>query len=348
MKKIQTAAAAASILKKAPSLIVTTHKNADGDGLGAGMALLRGLKQLGKKAVFRTLEKPDIKYRFLDPGGALIQPFDKAPGGKSAASARLARRSASPPLIAALDTSDFRTLEPFYSAIKSQGAASVFFIDHHVVERRLMRPGDLFFVDSKASSTGELVYKILKKMGAKMDSKTAHALYASIVFDTKSFRFIKNSSAPFSICKDLLAFMPRASAAHENLFKNIPQKSLGFFQLLSKAQFRKNGALAFLRLSERDFKRFSAPVWKAYELLDILMNVASVRAAVLIIDRGREGCRLSFRSTDDRALRFAKAFGGGGHGASAGAAVAPRRGLSGPKVSLGGIQRKVLSLWDNN
>ncbi|MGL5050053.1 MAG: DHH family phosphoesterase, partial [Fusobacteriaceae bacterium] len=38
------------------NIIITTHLNPDGDGLGAGMALYHGLKKIGKKQVRFLIE----------------------------------------------------------------------------------------------------------------------------------------------------------------------------------------------------------------------------------------------------------------------------------------------------
>ena len=325
MQKIRSVKTLASVLKKAPSLVLTTHKNADGDGLGAGLALLLGLRKLKKKVIFRSLEEIDEKYRFLDPQRRSLKSFNpkNIPFHQK-------------PLAAALDTHDFRMLEPFYSFVKAKNIP-VLFIDHHALDRSCLQKGDLFFINKEASSMGEMVYGILKALRAPLCFSQAQALYTSIVFDTKSFRFIKNSAASFEICKELLRYIPQAERIHENLSKNLSQKSLGFFKYVSQAEFYKKGALAVLYLSKKDFQKFGAPLWMAYELLEILMNVSSVQTAVLILEDPKEGAlRLSFRSLGGDALKMARAFGGGGHAKAAGACV--------PAASLPAIRKKILSL----
>ena len=85
------------------SLIITTHKNCDGDGLGAGFALYHGLRQLDKEVLFRTLEAPEKRYGFLDKEG-ILKPYysDSLPLKKDMA-------------VLALDTNDTRMLAPFYN-----------------------------------------------------------------------------------------------------------------------------------------------------------------------------------------------------------------------------------------
>ena len=44
--------AAARAIAEASSIIVTTHINPDGDGVGAGLALVHAFKRMGKKVRF--------------------------------------------------------------------------------------------------------------------------------------------------------------------------------------------------------------------------------------------------------------------------------------------------------
>ncbi|MES2855091.1 MAG: bifunctional oligoribonuclease/PAP phosphatase NrnA, partial [Bdellovibrionota bacterium] len=52
-------------LKAASSIILSTHRNSDGDGLGAQIALYHALKALGKNAFIVNLDRPARKYGYL-------------------------------------------------------------------------------------------------------------------------------------------------------------------------------------------------------------------------------------------------------------------------------------------
>ena len=62
----------AEALRTARTVHVTTHINPDGDGIGAGLALLHGLERLGKRVRFLCPSRIASLYAFL-PGFARIE-----------------------------------------------------------------------------------------------------------------------------------------------------------------------------------------------------------------------------------------------------------------------------------
>ena len=54
-------------IQAADSVILTTHKQCDGDGLGAMLALYHGLRKSGKKVRALLVDGVPKKYFFLDP-----------------------------------------------------------------------------------------------------------------------------------------------------------------------------------------------------------------------------------------------------------------------------------------
>lgn len=288
------------------SFIITTHKNCDGDGLGAGFALYHGLQQLGKTVFFRTLEMPEKRYNFLDKEG-IIKPYysDSLPIKGSTA-------------VLALDTNDSRMLGPFYNILKDQGL-KVAFIDHHPFLHT--DKSDCFFVDTSLSSTGELVYNLLKKLNITFNESIATALYTSIVFDTEFFRYIKSSPKPFSICSELVSYIQEPERIYENLFKNLTKKNLGFFTCFDKVEYHNCNSIGILYLSKEDFKRYDSNTRQAYDMVNTLMNLSSMEIIALILEKGDNSFKLSLRSRKKSILKVAESFEGGGHHLAAGAYI---------------------------
>lgn len=308
------------ILSQYSSFIITTHKNCDGDGLGAGFALYYGLEQLGKKVFFRTLEEPEKKYRFLDKDN-ILKPYDTVPLPEQNNMAVLA-----------LDTNDFRLLNPFYDILKSKGWP-VFFIDHHSFSDKSLR--DCCFVNAKAASTGELIYDLLKALKISFNESIATALYTSIVFDTKFFRHIKNSSRSFTISAELVPYISDTEMIYENLFKHLEKKNLGFFQHFKKVEYYHQNSIGILYLCERDFQEHNARIQQAYEMMETVMNIASMEMTALILEKSSGSFKLSLRSRKKSILSVAESFKGGGHSLAAGAYIKDK--------SLKEIKAQVLS-----
>ena len=297
------------ILSQHDSFIITTHQSCDGDGLGAGCALAWGLKKAGKKASFVILNPLPKKYEFLNKGN-LIRFLD------TSAVAKLKLKKTH--CVLAVDVNDPPLIEPLYSSVLKQ-KARIAFIDHHPLLEKI--PGHEYFINTKASSTGEIVHGLFKKLKIPLDERIAVGLYTSIVFDTKCFRSVKNSPVPFSICAELIPHISNVDDIYENLFKNFTVERLKFFSYLNKVEYFNKNQFALLRLTSADLKKHKASVGTACDLLDMIMNVSSMEIAVMILDRGSRQFKISIRSRRSNILPLARSLGGGGHKLSAGAYI---------------------------
>ena len=296
------------IISENQSFIVTTHRFCDGDGLGAGCALGYGLRKAGKEVSFVTLDTPHQKYNFLD-GRGFIQPFQSF----SDFGSELRKTDC----ILAVDLSDPVLIEPLYSLAEKE-SRRICFIDHHPLERKFEKHD--YFMDTAASSTGELVYHLLQVLKVPLDEQIATALYTSIVFDTKCFRSIKSSPSPFSISAELIPYIPSVDRIYENLFRSLNVENLKLFSYLNNVEYYNNNQFALLYLTEKDLTTHKADLGIACDLLDMIMNVSTMQAAVLILER-KPGFKLSIRSRDKNILPFARSLGGGGHKFSGGAYI---------------------------
>ena len=294
------------MLSEFSSFVITTHKNCDGDGLGAGLALYHSLKQKGKEVVLLSLDEPASKYRFLDPTKS-IQVFHKN-------STALQKNS----LLIAVDTNDSQLIEPLYSSFENQ----VLFIDHHplLINSNSQNKKSHYFIDTKASSTGEIIFYLMKDFDITFNEKIATALYTSIVFDTKMFRSIKNSPVPFAMSAELIPYISDVNFIYNHLFKNLSINKLNLFSKLKDVEYYFLNSFAILSLNKTIIKKYEAGIGEACELLDLIMNIESIKAAALIFEN-EKGFKLSFRSADKSILSISEKFNGGGHHLSGGALV---------------------------
>ena len=195
----------------------------------------------------------------------------------------------------------------------------MFFIDHHCMSDESKT--DYFYVNTNVSSTGELVYDLLKKLNVSFNEDIATALYTSIVFDTKFFRHIKNSPRPFSICAELVPYIPKTELIYESLFKHMTKENLGFFTYFDKMEYHHNDSIGILYLGKEDFKKYNSNIQQAYELMETVMNVSSMEMTALILEQEKSSFKLSLRSRCKNILQVAESFNGGGHSLAAGAYV---------------------------
>ena len=144
----------AALLSDADSVLIFPHMQMDGDAMGASAALCGALRRQGKKADVLIEDKIPENLRFLDKGYC-IQDY----------------RNNKTDVCIALDCSDFLRIEKRQDIFKN-GRQTVM-IDHHTTSQPF---ADINYIDPSSSSTGEIVFLILKQMGVRIDPDAAEAL----------------------------------------------------------------------------------------------------------------------------------------------------------------------------
>ena len=297
-------------IRAAKSVILTTHKQCDGDGLGAVLALYHALKKTGVSVRAITVDAIPRKYGFLEPQRYLdvfegphkpIEPSDLA-------------------LI--FDTNDLRLVEPLFSHLESK-CQNVLFVDHHPVLNTGPEPTPGSYIETRAASTGEIAYFIIKGLGIHLDEKIAKALYTSISFDTQLFKFVKNSVNSHLIAAEMLAFVPHAEEIHRHLFSTHTKEKVAF---LSKAfgmiEYFGDGRIAVLKLHRTDITDHNLEMDDSRDVIDMIMNITKLEAAALFREDAPNEYKLSLRSKGKiEVLGVAEAFAGGGHMFASGATI---------------------------
>ena len=156
MKKL-TRTECAQILREHDHYAIVTHRRPDGDTIGSSALLCMGLRQLGKTA--HILANPEItpKYAHLHQGLT-----------KEAAEAG--------DFVVTVDVASDNMLPDGF-----KGLAFDLRIDHHG-SATSFTPVEL--VEPGAAACGEIVYRVLKEMGAELDIPMANALYTAVSTDT--------------------------------------------------------------------------------------------------------------------------------------------------------------------
>jgi bifunctional oligoribonuclease and PAP phosphatase NrnA len=293
------------------SLILTTHRHCDGDGLGAELAVAEGLRKLGKKVEIINLDRTPKKYRFLKPDDK-ISYFEEWREDRQVVA----------DLALVFDTNDKRLLPGFYEYLRTH-TKKIVFIDHHPVLKNGPLPTEDSVIDTSAASTGEMAFDLLKALGVEMDREIARYLYTSLVFDTQLFRFIRNSPRTHEISAELLKYPINASEIHRGLFGNQTVQKVAFLaKALNRIEYFLDGKIALLRIQTEDMRSHQLETDESRDVIDMLMNIETLEIAILIREDSPNEFKISLRSKGTyNLLSAAEKFGGGGHIYSAGAFV---------------------------
>jgi len=295
--------------RNSQKFVLTTHVNPDGDGLGSEIALAEFLLSSGKQAsIINISETPDF-YRFLDPTGRVMT-FDEA---------RDAGAIAGADVIVVLDTNHPDRLRAMGPAVLRSRAVKIC-IDHHLEPDPFARH---YVLDDNATSTGELVYRLLIRMaGRELTPPLASALYCAIMTDTGSFRYPRVNPGTFRMCAHLVECGADPVAIYQNVYE---QWSPGRMELLGEAlaslRTLYGGKLAHITVTREALTKTGTREEDTDNFTIYPMSVKGVVAGIFFLEL-RNGVKISFRSKGDIAINeLAKEFNGNGHKNAAGARV---------------------------
>lgn len=198
-------------------------------------------------------------------------------------------------------------------------------IDHHISNSQF---GHFQLIDTTASSTAEIIYRLIKKMGVAIDKTIATSIYTGILTDTGSFRFSNTNQAAFAICQEMVEKGVDPSDVARHVYGRY---SLGRIKLLNLAldsiEIFHNGTLSIMTVTQKMLSKTGTRAEDVDGLINYARRIEDVKIAALIHEKqkGRHNLNdsgqfhISLRSdgTVDVAA-FAASFGGGGHTTAAG------------------------------
>lgn len=302
-----TSSKLSDIILEAQSILLTTHREPDGDGLGSQLALYYALKKINKKVKIVNVDSAPAKYNFLNHKSLIevfngvLEPVD---------------------LAIVMDTNDRRLISPLYEHLE-KNSTQIVFLDHHPVLQKGPAPSPNSIINTKAASTGEITYDLIEHLKIPLNTQISEALYTSLVFDTQMFRFIRNSSKSHYIAAELLKFPINSEKIHQALFGDFSKEKILFMaKSLSHLEFYTQDRIALLRIEKKELLDANLSKDQTKDLIDMIMNIESVEIASLILEHSPSEFKLSFRSKGQvPILHIAESFGGGGHLYAAGAFV---------------------------
>jgi phosphoesterase RecJ-like protein len=289
-----------TLLKNEDRFVVVSHTNPDGDAIGSLLGMYLALKEMGKTVWALTEKEFPQLYAFLPGSGdVLTEPH----------------RIQSPDWIIVLDVADKPRIAGDISAFEKN--TKLINIDHHPTNPAF---GDVNFIDTSATSTAELVFRVLKDTGYALSMNVGKCLYTGLVTDTGCFRFSGVNSNTMRIAAEMLDTGFESYEITRRMFEEFPLARLKLERLvLDRAEILIGGRLVLSILKSDDFTRLGADMSDAENLVNRLREYQGVQAAILITDMEDGLVRVSLRSKDALDVSaIAQSLGGGGHKYAAG------------------------------
>jgi len=297
-----------ALLNTSKTIWLSTHKSADGDGLGSEIALYHALNSLNYIVKIIHNDLAAQRYHFLLNG---IEIIDATKIDKNIFSER--------DTCLIFDTHDPKLCAPLFGFLQ-ESKSQIIFIDHHVVFDKKIE-NIIYYINEAASCTGEIALDLIKKINCKLDQNIATALYTSLLFDTQTFKLQRDSIKVFDMAKELIQAGANHNQIQSLLFDNWSINKMKYLSKLIHQVTYKNNKIAIISIEKKDLHEFDLTIDDVSDLVDLFMLVKNLDGSIVLREDAHNYYKLSFRSRRQEILSWARAFGGGGHLYSAGAWV---------------------------
>lgn len=288
-------------IKTARRILLATHEDPDGDGLGALLAFSLWLKNVAPEKDVIGFIKGDLpNYLSFLPGTEAC--VGELPEGEF-------------DLLIGFDYADFQRLG-LDDWISKQSRLGIATFDHHPGNRY---KGDILLVDPQAPSSTSVVYRFLNYIGARISPDMATCILCGIITDTGGFVHSNTGSEALTAAAEMMKKGADFTRISREIFC---KKDIKFLRLwgeaLSRIYLDEEGGLAISRVTSEDLKKHGADKEAMAEFSSILGTVDGSRCSVFLSqDINDADCiKGSLRSEAYKNFdvsRLAALFGGGGH-----------------------------------
>jgi phosphoesterase RecJ-like protein len=309
---IQAAAEIGNLLSKPKDILITSHRNPDGDAIGSSLGLYHYLIQLGHsvKVAFPS-EYPAIFAWMPDADKILI--FDIEPEAT-----REAIESAE--IIFLLDFNSLDRIDKMGELIYArQDEPFVAMIDHHLYPDSYP---DYALSDTTASSTSELVLDFIELVGGNtyLNRTIGDCLYTGIVTDTGSFRY-STSPKLFRTVARLLELGIDDYRLQDLIHNQQQERQLRIlgYCLYHRMIILDDYRTAIISLSKQDYEKFNIQRGDTEGIVNFALTMKNIRLTFFVTEQPNI-VKLSIRSKGNFDVQeIARTyFKGGGHKNAAG------------------------------
>jgi len=298
------------VLSRCKRVLITTHVRPDGDALGSSAALAMGLKQRNIDAEVLLLSHLPRKYAFVFQENG-IKHYDAEtawPAGLS-----LDQFDA----FVSCDTGTWSQLPGLKEKVLAYKKPRLV-IDHHLTQEDW---ADVKLVIKEAAAAGEIIAELLNQWDITITDKIAEALFIAIASDTGWFQFSNTRPYTMRLAATLMEAGVDTDRLYQLLYQNERKERVTLqTRALASLELLKDGRLAVMRISKKDFEETGANVPDTENLINLPLQIATVEVSLLLTEPRDFGpVRVSLRSKGQiDVAKFAEQFGGGGHARASG------------------------------
>ena len=294
-------------------IVILSHRNPDGDAIGSSMAMRQFLETFGHRVhVIFPSEYPS-NFEFL-PGVFRSVIYDLDP---QSCKEKIEKAE----IIFSLDFNALDRIDKLGEFVQFSQATKVM-IDHHLDPEPF---ADIIISDSDASSTCELVYRVIAEMGYayKINPQIGECIFTGLITDTGSFRY---STTPYTyhVASQLKLSGVDDYELANKIFNSQKEKHLRLLGhcLANRMEIVDDSGLGIMWLTKQDYIDFNIQRGDTEGIVNYLLLLDNIKVGVLVLEQPSI-IKLSLRSKGDISVQeiAAKYFNGGGHKNASGGGV---------------------------
>ena len=294
-----------SLLAVPKDIVITTHRNPDGDAIGASLGLKHYLEMLGHTV---KVVVPSESPSFLNwmPGAGQIMIYDLHQED-------VKRVLEKPDIVFCLDFNSLERIDRMGELIAPLKAKKIL-IDHHLYPEPFY---DYDLHDVTASSTSELVFDFISLLGdkGKINKTIGECLFTGILTDTGSFKY-STSPKLFRLVADLIELGVDDMRIQDLVFNSLDEKHLRLIGLVlnERMEVLEEYRTAIITLTKQDYEKFQISRGDTEGLVNFLLQMKNIIMAAFIHEQPTI-TKISLRSKGNFSVQdiARKHFKGGGH-----------------------------------
>jgi len=295
---------AADKLKESYRVLLTCHRNPDGDAIGSELGLAELAEKIGVEAVIINRDETPANLRLL-PGADRILVTDELPEDFPAAY----------DLVITVECPELER-----AGFEGLTRLPILNIDHHPTNPGY---GVVNYLDEESPAVGEMVWHLYRELGVQPTVDAATNLFTALSTDTGDFRYSNATGRAFRAGAELVEAGAEPSRVANWIHNN---RSLASVRLLGESlrtlRLRCEGSLALITADADAFRRADAGPEDTEETVNVPRSIGGVDAVAYFKQWEPGVVRVSLRSRGDVDVSaVAEKFGGGGHKNAAGCTV---------------------------
>jgi len=302
MKKNDSLGKIAEIIGEADSVLIFPHILMDGDAMGSATALCMALRNMGKEAWVLLEDKIADYLAFMD-NGCCTHKQDII---------------ASPDISLCIDCGETGRF-PNRTEAFEKGRTKIC-IDHHKTSDPFC---DYNHIDSSSAATGELVYLLLREMGAEFTAQICESLFAAITTDTGNFQYSNTTIRSHEITVALMKEGVDVNKVSVELYENEkPEKFRLHNMVMDTMEIFAEGKAVIAYVTRDMIKKSKALMEDTEGLVSALRSLRGIQIAMLLKENSDGSYKVTMRAkTQGDVAAIASRYDGGGHTKAAGCTI---------------------------